>query len=147
MSDSDVDLQKELSALEYLCKQWNCEVNLENSEIRVFRNGLLKVLKEIYFYGNENMNIASSYKYLGLIFSSHLVWCKACETLAVQSKKTRFPRYNLIRKYPNLLLYVIVAMFYIKIALLACYDSEIWGYTVWESVETKRDFFQKIHFT
>ena len=53
------------------------KVNLEKTNIIVFRNGM----------DGKQFKTVTYYKYLGIVFSSKLSWSKATYTLASQARK------------------------------------------------------------
>ncbi len=118
-------------------------MNLEKSYIVVFRNGGYLKGTEKWIYNGEHLKSVSYCKYLGIIFSSRLVWTKACETLSIQAKKASFPVIEILRKFPSITLTTALKIFDTKIAPILLYGSEIWGYKYCDSVEKIQCFFIK----
>lgn len=91
----------------------------------------------------EKLESVTYCKYLGIVFSSRLVWSKARETLAIQAKKASFPILELFRKFQSLPLTTALKIFDNKIAPILLYGSEIWGYEYCESFEKIQCYYLK----
>lgn len=70
LADTPIDLQRKLNALDAYCNLNKLVVNAEKSKVMVFRKGgkIKNSLK--FFFGKTVLEITSSYKYLGINFSS-----------------------------------------------------------------------------
>ena len=70
-------LQNQLNILRQFAKNFHMEVNLKKTKIVVFRKGGFLGEKEIWWYGQERIQVVNSYKYLGLHFTTKLSLTKA----------------------------------------------------------------------
>ena len=64
-------------------------VNLEESIVIVFRKGGLLAAREKWVFGESQLEIVNSYKYLGLSFSTRHRFAAAVEDTAVRAKKSK----------------------------------------------------------
>ena len=89
-AESKIELQRLLNKLHEYCSQWNLKVNIDKTNVIVFRNGGYLRKYEKWFYGNIQLKVVTYYKYLGLVISSRLAWYMCQKTLAEQAAKTLF---------------------------------------------------------
>ena len=67
--------------------QLQLKVNMDKSNIVVFRKGGYLAAREIWYYGNEKMSVVNVYKYLGIYFSLRISFSFACHDLVSRAKK------------------------------------------------------------
>ena len=128
-------LQKQLNVLHTFCIKWGLQVNLEKTNVIVFRNGGIVSKHERWIYGGITLKTVSYYKYLGLMMSSRLMWTVACNTLAIQATKALFPVYKLFKDNKFISFKTACCIFDCKISPILLYGSEIWGYNYYECIE------------
>ena len=75
------------------------KVNLNKTEIIVFRNGGPLRDYERWNLNGTPIRITSEYKNMGLIFTPKLSWSKAKRKLAAQARKNSFCIRNYQRKF------------------------------------------------
>ena len=63
-AESKIELQRLLNKLHEYCSQWNPKVNIDKTNVIVFRNGVYLRKYEKWFYGNIQLNVVTYYKYL-----------------------------------------------------------------------------------
>ena len=61
-------LQNQLNALSVAAKRLGLTVNLDKSNVMVFRKGGYLAAKERWFWDDQKLEVVNTYKYLGLIF-------------------------------------------------------------------------------
>jgi len=83
VSDSVVDLQKKINCLESYCKKWGLSVNMDKTKVVVFKNGGFIKKSEKWCYLEKQIQVESSYNYLGVVFGSTLNCSKCIENLSV----------------------------------------------------------------
>ena len=128
-------LQDMIDVLNEFCLKWGLQVNMSKTQIMVFRRGgEIKRYEKWYFRGKE-ITVVSSYKYLGILFSSQLSWNKAVYTLSMQAKKAlaMFTKYSI--KCGGFPTNVALQLFDKTIVPILLYASEIWGFRVYKAVE------------
>jgi hypothetical protein len=87
VADTPVQLQRIINTIHTFCIKYGMKVNLDKTKIIVFRRGGCLKHNEKWFYDSEQIAVVPYYKYLSLIYSSVLSWCKAKSTLAQQGKQ------------------------------------------------------------
>ena len=63
------------------------KVNMDKTNIVVFKNGGNLSKHEKWFFKGEQVKTVSYYKYLGIIFSCRFKWTMCCKTLRSQCEK------------------------------------------------------------
>ena len=89
-AETRIRLQRQLDLLFEFCQATNMTVNLNKSEIIVFRNGGPLRNYESWHFNGIPVRTTSEYKYLGLIFTPKLSWSKAKRKLIAQARKAIF---------------------------------------------------------
>ena len=87
LSSTPVGLQNQLNVLCEVANRLGLLVNLEKTKIVVFRNGGYLARAERWYYGSELVSVASSYKYLGLKFTTKVCLNRISEDSVVRAKK------------------------------------------------------------
>ena len=72
MAESENDLQVMLNSLSNWCTQWKLLINRAKSGILHFRPNNLEATQHIFQFGDGNISIMNSYKYLGLQLTDRL---------------------------------------------------------------------------
>ena len=86
-ADTVRGLQSQLNILSDYYTQWDLTVNLEKTNIVVFRKGGQLSRKEKLTYKGNTVKCVSGYTYLDLLLSAHMSYYLMSEQLAVKSKK------------------------------------------------------------
>ena len=141
-SDTVGRLQFMINVLVEYCRMWSLIVNLCKTKIVVFRRGKLKRSEKWYFNGKK-IDVVSSYKYLGIIFSTKLKWTLAKKTLAAQARKA----IGLIFRYHYQCGYLPVGvakiLFDKMITPILLYGCEVWGWEYCDQIENVQFYFYK----
>jgi len=87
VADTVNDLQRHVNILARFCDEWGLEVNMGKTKFLVFRRGGRIAQREKCFFKGNRIEIANTYKYLGLEFSPGNTWGKATRTLSDQASK------------------------------------------------------------
>ena len=134
VSESAYVLQKLLNGLHDYCKSCHLEINESKSKVVVFRNGGRLARSDRFFIDNKKLEIVSSFKFLGLTFSSGHSWNAAHKTLAEQATKAIFvlKQYHVFSLIPP---YLQLNIFDKKILPILLYSSEVWGSKVIPDIE------------
>ena len=85
LSETAVGLQNQLNILYRSSEKLQLKVNLDKSNIIVFRKGGYLAAHEKWFCGKNRIEVVNAYKYLGLYFTTKLRFSTACSDLALQS--------------------------------------------------------------
>ena len=86
MSDSECGLQNQLNILYETANRLGLVVNLDKSNIVVFRNGGQNAWNEKWFYGQSLISVVNAYKYLGICLSTRLTFSHALKDMAARAK-------------------------------------------------------------
>lgn len=144
-SDSVGRLQKMINVLENYCKLWGLTLNLLKTKIIVFRRGGIVKCNEKWHYDGKEIEVVSSYKYLGVFFTTKLKWSLTLRTLSAQASKALGLLYQYHYKCGGLPLHVAVKLFETMIIPIMLYSSEVWGYECSQCIESIQvKFFKRI---
>ena len=89
-ADTWIRLQKQLNIISEFCQLTKMTVNLNKTEIIVFRNGGPLRSYESWTFNGIPVKTTSEYKYLGFIFTPKLSWSKAKRKVALHARKAIF---------------------------------------------------------
>jgi hypothetical protein len=90
LSETVVGLQTQLNNLHLAANRLELKVNMDKTSIIVFRKGGYLAARERWFYGNYEISVVNTYKYLGLHFSTKLSFTFACQDLVSKGKRAVF---------------------------------------------------------
>ena len=82
MAETPEDLQLGLNILEQQCNKWKLNLDKTKTKVIVFRKGGL------FYYDNTELEIVSSFTYLGIVLTSGSSFSTAQQTLAGQAQKS-----------------------------------------------------------
>ena len=139
LSETVVGLQNQLNNLACGAKRLGLRVNLNKSNIIVFRKGGFLARNEAWTLDGKAMPVVNTCKYLGILFSTKLSFNIACKDLACRGKK---PLVQIMRKLfllNNNSLDVFLKLFDAQIVPIFSYEAEIWG------LENAANNCEKIH--
>ena len=80
LGDTVLELQRKIKVLELFCRKWGMRVNHSKTKVVVFRKGGKLASKEKFYYCGQLIEMATYYKYLGILLSTRNVWAKAVDT-------------------------------------------------------------------
>eukprot|EP00745_Piridium_sociabile_P015926 TRINITY_DN2374_c0_g1_i12.p1 TRINITY_DN2374_c0_g1~~TRINITY_DN2374_c0_g1_i12.p1 ORF type:complete len:1135 (+),score=79.90 TRINITY_DN2374_c0_g1_i12:1880-5284(+) len=129
ISDSPIGLQKQLNILYDTAKRLDLIVNLEKSNVVVFRNGGYLGVNERWFYGKETLKTVNVYKYLGIFLSTRLSFTATMEDLASRARKGVIAIIRTLWAIGEHSHAVFFKMFDCQIQPVLTYGAEIWGLT------------------
>ena len=127
-SDMPIHTQRQINQLQLFCSHWGLGVNLDKTQIIVFRRGGPLKNYEKWFLDNRRIEVVPHYKYLGLIFSSRLSWSPTKKNQASQGRKALFQLKTVLRKLGGMSLSDSFKRFDTYVTPILLYGSEIWGY-------------------
>ena len=85
-------LQRQIYILKHFADNFSVTVNMSKTKIIVFRKGGFLAANEVWRYGDEEIEVVNSYKYLGLYFTTKLSLTQAVGDLAAKAKiRTNLP--------------------------------------------------------
>ena len=87
ISETVIGLQTQLNSLFSAASRLQLKVNMNKSNIVVFRKGGYLGARERWIYDGCMMRVVNSYKYLGICFSTRLSFYHACQDLVSRAKR------------------------------------------------------------
>ena len=128
-------LQQSLNVLAGYCDRWKLTVNDKKTKIMIFRKGG-RLPGYLHFYFNETeLEIVSSFKYLGVVFTSGGSFNETDKLLSGQSLKAIFKLNQYINKFAGLSPEHILDLFDKLISPILNYAGEVWGFNKGLQVE------------
>ena len=127
ISDTVSGLQIKLNILHDQCVRLGLEINLDKSNIVVFRKGGYLSKYEHWNYGTSEIKVVNSYRYLGIEFSSRMSFTSCTSALVSKAKQSA---YQIVSSLYNSDCYefkIFTKLFDAKVQPLLNYGSEIWG--------------------
>ena len=123
---SKEDLQTTLNLFEKYCIEWKLTVNIQKTKVLVFSGGRLsKNLK--FFFNNEEIEIVTEYKYLGVFVARSGSFLRAKKHIADQANLALF---SLLRKIRilNLPIHMQIDLFDKMVKPILLFGCELWGF-------------------
>ena len=126
-SETVVGLQNQLNILQRAANKLHLTVNLDKSNIIVFRKGGYLGEKEKWFYDGKLMPVVNIYKYLGIYMSTRLSFSAACRDVASKAKRALLYIIQKLRQHNCSSIQVFLKIFDTQVQPIMQYGSEIWG--------------------
>ena len=82
-ADTEVNLQGLSDKICQWCNKWKMRINKEKSNVVHFRKRRKPRTNVVFKFGDNELNIVSDYKYLGLILDEYMTFEKAVDTLCI----------------------------------------------------------------
>ena len=142
-AETRVRLQRQINLIGEFCNIKEMKVNLNKTEIIVFRNGGPLRNYERWNLEGTPIRTTSEYKYMGLIFTPKLSWSKAKRKLAAQARKAVFCIRNYQRKFGYFKHEEYFRLFDSMVSPILCFGSEVWGYEYSSVIESVHNDFCK----
>ena len=142
-AETRVRLQRQINLIGEFCNIKEMKVNLNKTEIIVFRNGGPLRNYERWNLEGTPIRTTSEYKYMGLIFTPKLPWSKAKRKLAAQARKAVFCIRNYQRKFGYFKHEEYFRLFDSMVSPILCFGSEVWGYEYSSLIESVHNDFCK----
>ena len=142
VSDNAISLQKNLDTFVEYCKIWKLNINRDKTKVVIF--GSRNDKQFTFKMENSQLEIVSSYKYLGTIFSKSGSFFNNRKHLAQQAKKALHLLYKRINNL-NLPIDLVLKLFENTILPIMTYSCEVWGYENLDILDRiHRDFLRKL---
>ena len=126
MAEMPEDLQLVLNILEQYCNKW--KLNLDKYKTLLPRN--LKL-----YYDNTELEIVSSFTYLGIVFTSGGSFSTAEQTLTGQAQKAVYKLKRHLLKFHNITVSHTLELFDKRVAPILSYASQCWAFCKADAVE------------
>jgi hypothetical protein len=127
LSETVIGLQTQLNSLCRAASRLQLKVNMNKSNIVVFRKGGYLAASERWFYNDCRMKVVNSYKYLGICFSTKLSFNYACQDLVSRAKKALLCIMSKLYRINNNSIHVFLKIFDAQVQPIVLYGAELWG--------------------
>ena len=122
------ELQHSLNILFEYCNRWKLTVNTRKTKVMVFKKSGRLPQNLRFIYNDQELEIVSSFKYLGVLFTSGGSFSQHDKLLAGQALKAIFKLNKYLYKFTDLLPKHILDLFDKLIMPILMFSSEVWGF-------------------
>jgi len=126
---NEYDLQQLLNRVNRWCRDWKLEVNTSKSKIMHFRKKSKPVCDYTFKLGNEDVEIVSKYKYLGIILDEHIDYRVTSEVLASASGRALGSIISKLKTFNAMGFVTYSKLFDSGVTSVMDYAAEVWGYS------------------
>ena len=126
-SDTPGGLQTQINILYDTAQRLDLEVNLEKSNIVVFRNGGYLSRFEHWNFGDREISIVNMYKYLGIFLSTRLSFSHTLNDLASRARKGVIGILRVLWAVGERSPSIFFKLFDAQIVPMLTYGAEVWG--------------------
>ncbi|XP_075160593.1 uncharacterized protein LOC142233513 [Haematobia irritans] len=136
-------MQSMISRLENYCDLWNLTVNMEKSEIMIFRNGGRLSRNEEWFYKGNIIKIAKEYNYLGVTLTPRMKFLKHVEKRTAQSKTAINVTWASLIDNKEVNYHMKWKLYQAVCRAIQSYAAQVWGFSYFEAVDKLQRYFLK----
>ena len=127
-SETPEGLQEGLNLLREYNQKWKLTVNTEKTKVIVFRKGGLLPRQLKFYYGTMQLQIVSSFSYLGVVFTAGGSFSNAQNTLSGQAQKAIFKLNSYLYDFVNITTKHSLELFDKLVSPTLNYGAEVWGF-------------------
>ena len=139
ISETVIGLQTQLTSLNRAATRLQLKVNMQKSNIIVFRKGGHLSKWERWTYNGSVLPVVNMYKYLGIYFTTRLSFNPTCKDLASKAKRAVLSIRQKLSMIDCESFKVFVKLFDSQVQPIVQYGSELWG------LENAADHCEKVH--
>ena len=143
-SESAEGLQAGFDFLHSYCNRWKLKVNVDKTKVLIFRKGGTISRTQKFYYNEIEIDIVSSFSYLGIVFTPGGSFSQAQATLAGQAQKAVFKLKSYLYKLAELTPKHTLELFDKLVSPILNYSSEVWGFCQAKQIERVHLQFCKI---
>ena len=121
-------------------------VNLDKTNIVIFKNGGYIAKKKVWYYDGQSISVVNSYKYLGLFLTTRMTFSNAVDETANTARKGIIDILRTLWRRGNFSATIFLKMFDAQIKPIVLYGSDILGLKEYKSVEKVHTFALKKSF-
>ena len=133
--DSIRGLQNQIDVLYFQSQRLGLEINIDKTQIVIFRKGGFVSKYENWSYGDTKLKIVNSYRYLGIEFTTKLSFNNAVRPFIAKAKKACYDISKSLSSIECHSLDVFSKLFDSKVAPILTYACELWGMNDIKEVE------------
>ena len=141
LSTTSEGLQKSIDFLYEYTNKWGLQVNIEKTQVIIFRRNGCKTNEEQFKYGEKQIKIEEQYTYLGVIFKSNGSITLTANRLADKAHKVAMLQSKLYTTSKNIAK-IREKLFNATQIPILTYAGEIWGIFLnqetWDKTETEK---------
>ena len=142
LASNEADLQFSLNRFDEYCKTWKLTVNVSKTKVVIF--GAKKTDTYTFKLGQQIIEIADKYKYLGVYFSQSRSFLNARKHAVEQAKKAMYLLYCRTNNL-NLPIDLQLKLFDHTVLPILTYACDVWGYENLDIIErVHTEFLRKI---
>ena len=127
-AQSSEELQKGLDTLFEYCQRYKLSVNTSKTKVMVFRKGGILPRDLKFYYNGKEINIGSTFPYLGVVFSTSGSFSDCQKTLSSQAQKAVFKLNRYLYTFTNFTPKHRLELFDKLMSPILNYCSEVWGF-------------------
>ena len=143
VSETPIGLQTQLNNLYSAACRLELKVNMDKSNIIVFRKGGYLGARERWVYNGLQMPVVNAYKYLGLYFTTKLSFNYTCGDLVSRAKRAVFSILSLMYKFDSRPTNIFFKLFDTQVQPIVNYGAEVWGLEAGKEIEKVHLFAMK----
>ena len=142
-SETREGLQKGLDNLGDYCAKWGITVNTRKTKIVVFRKGGQLGRLDVWSYMGQNIEVVTSFKYLGCFLSPGGSFAKCIQELTNSARRALFSVKKYFAKNEEILTSMKLQIFDSMVSPILFYCSEVWGSRRADPIEKFHLYFLK----
>lgn len=127
-------MKQALTALHRYCSEWKLKVNCEKTKIVVFSRGQVQTGGYNFQLGDEDIEVVSEYKYLGVLFNYNGRFRKGEMLLKAKANRVMYSVIGMSRKY-DLPVDIQVELFNMMVVPVVTYGCEVRGDNIIREIE------------
>lgn len=131
-STSPTSLQSMLNDVEIYCNTFGLKINTNKTKVMIFERGR-HTTHNFYLY-NQQIEIVSSFKYLGIYFFKNGNWHRTQKCIAEHASKAMYRLFSIFNQY-EFRTFEKSKLFDTLVASVLNYCSEIWGLNPGKDIE------------
>lgn len=143
LADDVYVLRRMIKRLEEYCLLWAVEVNLEKSEIMVFRKGGRLAKEEDWQFRGQRIRVVSEYCYLGVTLTPSMSFSKHLQKRNQAAKNCINTTWSKFFSRQNISLQSKWKLFLAVCRSIQAYGAQVWGHALFDEVDNLQLFFVK----
>jgi hypothetical protein len=143
LSSTPTGLQNQLDVLKAEADRLRLTVNLDKTNIMVYRMGGHMAAKERWVYGDQDVKVTNAYKYLGMTFTTKLCISSVLSDISRKGRKGVMEIQRSMRRLGSGDLGLFWKLFDCQIEPVLTYSVEVWGLEDVSPIEKVHTFAMK----
>ena len=127
LAENADDLQSMMTVVNEWCQSWSMKINAGKTKIVQFRNASVNRCITDFHFGDQVIEMAEQYKYLGLIFTEHLDWTTMAKHVADTANRALGLIITKFKACGNMPFDVFTKLYESLVLSVVNYGSSVWG--------------------